>query len=470
MRGVPWLAVVPLVVASLTATPMAAAGVQQAADPTNGDPSSAMPVTALPFQNSATYSIDDPAPATDEANSAVARACNGGAPVYLPQWFRYQAPGDVNILVSSAAVYGYESSLTAEVSPVAWVAGDGSTVISCGVTQAFNRQQIGPAFLGAGDAAFAVRFVPTAAKAQSFVRGQYSLHTRLQATPAMWEGDVPNDSWWTPTAIPSDRPSSLSTDVGLASLGSLEVDLAEETGCWRSPVDSYDPIIQPAVWFSYLASENQRVDLNTSGSNYPIAIVVARDLPSGPGDPVCSGGGLDQHSFDAIGGTRYLIGVYGYDRNNVNVAGMLHLAVSTPSAAPASTQGASPDPSTSASAEVASTPVTAPNDAGGAPAPPQSRATKPSGPPARAVSTKVRATRGKSRLYVNVNPNKGRGHWRFEVQRQRSDGSWRARKAYRTRGSQETRTINLKRGTYRVVVRAKYGYLGATSSAVHLKR
>lgn len=89
-------------------------------------------------------------------------------------------------------------------------------------------------------------------------------------------------------------------------------------------------------------------------------------------------------------------------------------------------------------------------------------------PPTMIVCTK--AIRGRSRLHVNVNPNKGKGYWKFQVQRQQSDGTWTPLKTYRTKGSKETRTINLKKGTYRVAVGAKYGYAEATSGPVYLKR
>ncbi len=90
--------------------------------------------------------------------------------------------------------------------------------------------------------------------------------------------------------------------------------------------------------------------------------------------------------------------------------------------------------------------------------------------PTPTASVKVKATSGRSKLFVDVNPNKGSGHWRFQVQSKRSNGSWKALKSYRTKGSAETRTLNLKRGTYRVVVTGKYGYRGVTSRPVFLKK
>jgi hypothetical protein len=88
-----------------------------------------------------------------------------------------------------------------------------------------------------------------------------------------------------------------------------------------------------------------------------------------------------------------------------------------------------------------------------------------------AATARVKPVRGASRLFVDVNPNKGRGHWSFTVQRLNTDGTWsRATSTLRTLGTKETRTINLKAGTYRVVVKAKYGYLGTTSTPVNLSR
>ena len=75
-----------------------------------------------------------------------------------------------------------------------------------------------------------------------------------------------------------------------------------------------------------------------------------------------------------------------------------------------------------------------------------------------------------NKLYVNVNPNKGKGYWKFQVQRKKTDGTWKSLSTYRTKGKKETRTLDLKKGTYRVVVRPKYGYLGATSLEVTLKK
>jgi hypothetical protein len=91
--------------------------------------------------------------------------------------------------------------------------------------------------------------------------------------------------------------------------------------------------------------------------------------------------------------------------------------------------------------------------------------------PRPSATVSLRAVKGSSKLRVNVDPNKGRGNWRFQVQVLGSDGTWATKKReYRTKGAGETRTVNLRKGTYRVVVRPEYGYLGATSSPVTLVR
>ena len=87
------------------------------------------------------------------------------------------------------------------------------------------------------------------------------------------------------------------------------------------------------------------------------------------------------------------------------------------------------------------------------------------------VTVAAVANAEKSKLVVNVDPDKGSGYWTLRVQRQRASGSWRTlSRTYRTIGATETRTINLPAGTYRVRVNAKYGHRVTTSAAVTLVR
>ena len=114
------------------------------------------------------------------------------------------------------------------------------------------------------------------------------------------------------------------------------------------------------------------------------------------------------------------------------------------------------------------------------PAPtPEPPAVTPPAPPAagpptgveKSATVRIKAVRKKSKLYVNVNPNMGeKRYWSFAVQKKRN-GVWRTRSTvYRTEGSKETRTLNFKKGKYRVVVLPKFGYSGVVSGPVRLKR
>jgi YVTN family beta-propeller protein len=91
--------------------------------------------------------------------------------------------------------------------------------------------------------------------------------------------------------------------------------------------------------------------------------------------------------------------------------------------------------------------------------------------PAPRVRVRAAAVARKSRLKVQVSPSLGATNsWGFRVQK-KSGKKWKTLgKPYSTRSSRQIRIIDLKRGKYRAVVAAAYGYAGATSSAVKLKR
>ena len=89
----------------------------------------------------------------------------------------------------------------------------------------------------------------------------------------------------------------------------------------------------------------------------------------------------------------------------------------------------------------------------------------------KAVTVKARAVSGKSKIKVDVNPNLGKGYWKFQFEKQVGPNSWKLlSKVYKTQGSAEKLTVNLKKGTYRAVVLPKPGYAVATSAPVTLKR
>lgn len=81
---------------------------------------------------------------------------------------------------------------------------------------------------------------------------------------------------------------------------------------------------------------------------------------------------------------------------------------------------------------------------------------------------RVQAKSHASKLKVDVNPNKGSGYWTFTVQKRTATIGWANVGTYNTKGSKETRTINLPKGTYRAVVAAKYGYQKTVSGSATL--
>jgi hypothetical protein len=88
----------------------------------------------------------------------------------------------------------------------------------------------------------------------------------------------------------------------------------------------------------------------------------------------------------------------------------------------------------------------------------------------QAVTMIARSKSDERKLYVNVNPNMGKGYFQFVVQKM-SSGQWRAlSKVYKTKTRAEKRTLNLRRGTYRVIVMPRYGYQGSMSDSVWLRR
>lgn len=106
------------------------------------------------------------------------------------------------------------------------------------------------------------------------------------------------------------------------------------------------------------------------------------------------------------------------------------------------------------------------------PTPPAATQTQPPAPAASRpkATVKVKATSRASKLHVDVNPDQGRKSWTFKVQKQQRNGTWKTVKTATTQGSKETRTLNLPKGTYRVVVQAAHGHRATTSTPVTLKR
>ena len=124
----------------------------------------------------------------------------------------------------------------------------------------------------------------------------------------------------------------------------------------------------------------------------------------------------------------------------------------------------------------AATPATAPAATTTTTTPAPTATTTPApAAPGTVVPTAVITVKGVSKntkLFVDVDPNKGKGYWNIKVYRKVVKGdavSWKkVGKTLRTKTAKETRTIKLKKGTYRVQVMAKYKMQGAVSSEVTL--
>lgn len=81
----------------------------------------------------------------------------------------------------------------------------------------------------------------------------------------------------------------------------------------------------------------------------------------------------------------------------------------------------------------------------------------------------VAADAGDTKLKVDIDPDGASRKWAFRVQRQQGDGTWQAlNKVYRAKGARQTRTIDLREGTYRVEVAPKGKYRGSLSASVRL--
>lgn len=93
------------------------------------------------------------------------------------------------------------------------------------------------------------------------------------------------------------------------------------------------------------------------------------------------------------------------------------------------------------------------------------------GYPLPSVGLIVKAKRSASVLFVDVNPSRGSKSWLFRVYRLGSDGStWTSSGTYRTKGAKETRTLNLKKGTYKVLVPAQNTHVDTWSQPVVLRK
>jgi hypothetical protein len=90
--------------------------------------------------------------------------------------------------------------------------------------------------------------------------------------------------------------------------------------------------------------------------------------------------------------------------------------------------------------------------------------------PVRLPTVVVSVSAKQSKFKVDIDPNKGSKSWVFQVERRRDNDTWRTLKTYRTSGNRETRTINLRKGVYRIHVKARFGYAETYSDTIYLER
>lgn len=88
---------------------------------------------------------------------------------------------------------------------------------------------------------------------------------------------------------------------------------------------------------------------------------------------------------------------------------------------------------------------------------------------AQKISVKVKAVKKRSKLQVDVNPNKASKNYKFKIQK-KVRGKWRTVRVTYTKGRFDKRTVNLRKGEYRIKVPKQHGVKATTSKAVRLKR
>ncbi len=102
----------------------------------------------------------------------------------------------------------------------------------------------------------------------------------------------------------------------------------------------------------------------------------------------------------------------------------------------------------------------------------QAPTTQPPPPPPAEQDTRTiaaRAVKKKSRLRIDVGPDSASSSYRVVIQR-KAGKRWRKVERVRTRGTRDVVVVNLRRGTYRVVLPTSTAGPAITSNTVRLKR
>lgn len=214
-----------------------------------------------------------------------------------------------------------------------------------------------------------------------------------------------------------------------------------EIGCKTLTVPA--PVVPsaPASVVGSPGSASATVASNAPSSNGGAA-VDSYEAVAAPGGAKCATTGAKTCAVTGlVNGTSYTFTVRAHNTSGWSPASPASAAV-----VPTAPEVAPPAPGPEARA---SAPVTDPGTA----TPTTGGTTADTAPPPAVVKAKPKKSR--SRLYVDVNPHEGSGYWKFQVQKLRPDQTWARKKTYRTKGPKERRTIDLKKGTHRVVVKAK---------------
>lgn len=80
------------------------------------------------------------------------------------------------------------------------------------------------------------------------------------------------------------------------------------------------------------------------------------------------------------------------------------------------------------------------------------------------IALALKAVKKKSRLRIDIGPDLEQSNYQLRIQR-KAGKKWRPVKRTQTLGPRDRITVNLRRGTYRVVVPAQHGMLGARATA-----
>lgn len=256
-------------------TMVGTATIAAAANPVNGTPATATTFTTIPYQgqSSSWYAAD---PATDAASQQVASACNAGAPINGPAWWRYDA-AQTSTFVAHAAdlkggIAGYEPT------GLAVLSADASTVLACG-NETQDITTTGALTVAAGQSRLVVAY---SRQATEFYSPTIGLFASSGVTPS-------NDEPATATPITS-LPFTTTQDTTLATTSG-------GVGCYSKFG------VGPDTWFTWTAERTDLVRFSAT-ADYDVHVGVV---------PVVNGE-LGQYScdeqFTAQAGTTYLISVW----------------------------------------------------------------------------------------------------------------------------------------------------------------